>query len=254
MKKLLSLLPLCAVSAVLFLASGCVRHYDAKSVRGYRYVPNYPEVGSPAWVKWVDDRVDTRYANNRHADPATQEWYAVVDYYVFRSFDWDYYPTGAYRYHTYNGDSGDRKGFGNERFTADGERGYPDNRYRIGDERGGREGRDYRTYGTRSGSTFNGYASKGRWVEGSRSGSRTDRSERPGYHRGDYSSADTRDRYYGPARFNERDQQTNRNNRSRFKVGSIEWKHAVTEALLTGRVPKPPPRSDPWDQPLAPTH
>ena len=255
MKKLFPILTLCAVTAVLMLTSGCVRDYDSKSVRGYRYVPNYPEVGSPAWVKWVDDRVDTRYANNRRAEPATQEWYAVVDYYVLRSFDWDYYPTGAYRYHTYSGDSydraGDRRGFGQEGYRADGERGYPDYRYRLGDAPG--------TYRARSVSTSNrytsnGYASNGRWVAGSRSGDRTYREERTGYYRGDYSSADTRDRYYGPARFNDRDTRGNRVNRSRFKVGTLEWKQAVTDALLSGRVPKPPPRSDPWDQPLAPTN
>jgi hypothetical protein len=258
MKKLLPFLSFCLAAAMLLFTTGCARHYDSKYVRGYS---SHPEVGTPAWVKWVDDRVDARYANNRRAEPATQEWYAIVDHYVLRSYDWDYYPTGAYRYHTYSGDSydrtGERRGFGNERYTSDGERGYPDYRYRIGDERRHRSGSGYtsdryasnRYYSDRS--SANGYARDGRWVTGSRSNR-----DRPAYYRGDYSTGDTRDRYYGPARFGERDREDgrNRDNRSRYKVGSLAWKHAVTEALLSGRVPKPPPRSDPWDQPLAPTH
>ena len=43
-------------------------------------------------------------------------------------------------------------------------------------------------------------------------------------------------------------------NRKRYKLGSIEWKRAVDAQILSGRVPPPPPRSDPWDAPLAPTH
>ena len=43
-------------------------------------------------------------------------------------------------------------------------------------------------------------------------------------------------------------------NRKRFKLGSIEWKRSVDAEILSGRVPPPPPRSDPWDAPLAPTH
>lgn len=45
-----------------------------------------------------------------------------------------------------------------------------------------------------------------------------------------------------------------RANRKRYKLGSIEWKRAVDSRILSGRVPPPPPRSDPWDAPLAPTH
>ena len=42
--------------------------------------------------------------------------------------------------------------------------------------------------------------------------------------------------------------------RKAYKLGSIEWKRAVDAQILSGRVPPPPPRSDPWDAPLAPTH
>ncbi len=256
MKKLLPIFNILASAAVLLFAAGCVQSYDSKSIRGYRYVSGHPEVESPAWVKWVDDRVDTRYANNRRAEPATQEWYAVVDFYVLRSFDWDYYPTDRYRYHTYTGGTydrtGDRTTYGSGRGVSgggldDGDRGYPNYRYRIGDERSYRS--DYRSdYGS------SGYASNGRWVQGCRPGSRTYGSSRPGYYRGDDSSADTRDRYYGPARFGDRDDGGSRKYRSNLKLGSLKWKRAVTEALLSGRVPKPPPRSDPWDSQLAPTH
>ena len=45
-----------------------------------------------------------------------------------------------------------------------------------------------------------------------------------------------------------------RDNRKRYRLGSIEWKRAVDAEILSGRVPPPPPRSDPWDAPLAPTH
>ena len=45
-----------------------------------------------------------------------------------------------------------------------------------------------------------------------------------------------------------------RDNRKRYRLGSIEWKRAVDSEILSGRVPPPPPRSDPWDAPLAPTH
>ncbi len=45
-----------------------------------------------------------------------------------------------------------------------------------------------------------------------------------------------------------------RDNRKRYPLGSIEWKRSVDAELLSGRVPPPPPRSDPWDAPLAPTH
>ena len=42
--------------------------------------------------------------------------------------------------------------------------------------------------------------------------------------------------------------------RKHYPLGSIQWKRAVDTELLSGRVPPPPPRSDPWDAPLAPTH
>ena len=45
-----------------------------------------------------------------------------------------------------------------------------------------------------------------------------------------------------------------RDNRKSYRLGSIEWKRAVDAEILSGRVPPPPPRSDPWDAPLAPTH
>ena len=173
----------------------------------------------------------------------------MVDFYVLRSVGRDYY-------HTYTGGTydrtGDRTTYGSGRGVSgggldDGDRGYPNYRYRIGDERSYRT--DYRSdYGS------SGYASNGRWVQGCRPGSRTYGSSRPGYYRGDYSSADTRDRYYGPARFGDRDDGGSRKYRSNLKLGSLNWKWAVTEALLSGRVPKPPPRSDPWDSQLAPTH
>ncbi len=249
MKKSLPILTLCALTVVSFLTSGCVRDYDSKSIRGY--TTNHPEVGSPEWVRWVDNRVDTRYANNVRAEPATQEWYAIVDYYVLRGFDWDYYPTGDYRAYrrTYAGE-GDRTDYGNEgyrieRYGND----YPRSDYRTYRSRNDYSSNDSPTYRSR-----NGYASNGRWVEGSRSSYRSYGSARAGYYRGDYASAETRDRYSGPARFGQRDYRSHRNNRSQFKVGSLEWKYAVTDALLSGRVPKPPPRSNSWDAPLAPTH
>lgn len=45
-----------------------------------------------------------------------------------------------------------------------------------------------------------------------------------------------------------------RRDRKRYRLGSVEWKRAVDTEILSGRVPPPPPRSDPWDAPLAPTH
>jgi len=45
-----------------------------------------------------------------------------------------------------------------------------------------------------------------------------------------------------------------RPDRKRYRLGSVEWKRAVDAEILSGRVPPPPPRSDPWDAPLAPTH
>ncbi len=45
-----------------------------------------------------------------------------------------------------------------------------------------------------------------------------------------------------------------RGDRKTYRLGSIEWKRAVDAEILSGRVPPPPPRSDPWDAPLAPTH
>ena len=37
-------------------------------------------------------------------------------------------------------------------------------------------------------------------------------------------------------------------------LGGMKWKRAVDARLKSGRIPAPPPRSDPWDAPLAPTH
>ena len=60
------------------------------------------------------------------------------------------------------------------------------------------------------------------------------------------------DNYYGPARFESRDG-SNRGDYGRDRLGSIEWKRAVDARILSGRVPKPPPLSDPWDTPLGTT-
>ena len=42
--------------------------------------------------------------------------------------------------------------------------------------------------------------------------------------------------------------------RPRYCLGSMEWKRAVDAQIAIGHVPPPPPRSDPWDAPLAPSH
>ena len=60
-------------------------------------------------------------------------------------------------------------------------------------------------------------------------------------------------KYYGPARFGTRDG-SYADHHPDYRLGSIEWKRAVDAEILSGRVPPPPPRSDPWDAPLAPTH
>ncbi len=59
------------------------------------------------------------------------------------------------------------------------------------------------------------------------------------------------DNYYGPARFASRSGSYDYG--SSYKLGSLEWRRAVTAVILSGRVPAPPPRSDPWDTPLAPS-
>lgn len=188
MKKLAHILALCAVAAVLLTTSGCVQNQDPRYRSGS--VPRNPAIGSPEWLTWVDHRVDTRYLTGVRADPGSQEWYAIVDYQVFRrDYYNDYYPNSYDRNASYRSNYADRQG------------------YRSGDSR--------------------------------------------------YSYA--RDRYYRPARFadRERDYRDNRHyvdERRSYRLGSIEWKTAVTSIILSGRVPAPPPRSDPWDAPLAPTH
>ncbi len=81
------------------------------------------------------------------------------------------------------------------------------------------------------------------------------------YNRGNYYGRDNfnnRGSYYGPARFGSRDGYSRDgyygDNRRSLRLGSLEWKRAVDAEILSGRVPPPPPRSDPWDAPLAPTH
>lgn len=188
MKKLSHLLSLCALATALLFTSGCVQNQDPRYVRGT--VPRHPAIGSPEWLTWVDHRVDTRYSTGQRADPGSQEWYAIVDYQVFRRDTYnDYYPNSYY-------------------------------------------GRD---------------------------GSRTNYATRQGSVRGNYPRGSSRDRYYGPARFSDRDgdyrsNRTSDDKRRRYRLGTIEWKTAVTNIILSGRVTAPPPRSDPWDAPLSPTH
>ncbi|MCE9611466.1 MAG: hypothetical protein K8R23_14815 [Chthoniobacter sp.] len=242
MKKLLPLLALCAAAVLMILTSGCVQDYDTRYRSGYRYVPRHPEIGTPAWVDWVDKKVDTRYANNIRPEPGSQEWYAIVDYYVLRGDNFDYYPTGYYRDYPYRRSDyfGDPEGVG----YSDGSRAnvtYDRSNVDYGGYRTGRRTSDY---------YHPPYHFRDRYADSTSA-------RKVGYYRGDYASGDTRDRYTGPARFGHRTYASgdhrNRNRRT-YKLGSLEWKHAVTAALLSGRVPKPPPRSDPWDAPLSPTH
>lgn len=59
---------------------------------------------------------------------------------------------------------------------------------------------------------------------------------------------------YGPARFSGTgaDGRYAYNSSSGYKLGTVEWRRAVTNVILAGKVPPPPPRSDPWDDPLTP--
>ncbi len=58
--------------------------------------------------------------------------------------------------------------------------------------------------------------------------------------------------YTGPAQFDSRGGSYRRDGK-RYRIGTVEWKRAVDAEILSGRVPPPPPRSDPWDTPLVPT-
>ena len=89
MKKYTKFLSLCVLAVTLLVASGCAHHQSDRY--GRRYVPNGPEIGSPDWINWVDQRVDTRYANGVRPDPGSQEWYAIVDHVVFGDYSRDYY-------------------------------------------------------------------------------------------------------------------------------------------------------------------
>ena len=172
MKKLAHILSLCAVAAVLLATSGCVQNQDPRYGSGS--VPRSPAIGSPDWLTWVDHRVDTRYLTGQRADPGSQEWYAIVDYQVFRrNYHNDYYPNSDQR-------GNDRSGY-------------------VGD-----------------------------------------RTSRPGS--------------YACRERDNRDNRQSVDQRRRYRLGSIEWKNAVTSIIISGRVPAPPARSDPWDAPLAPTH
>jgi hypothetical protein len=163
MKNLPQILSLCAVSAALLVSSGCVQDQYRTNPNARYTVPRSPYVGSTEWLTWVDNKVDTRYANGNRPEPGTQEWYAVVDHVVFSDHSRDYY-RNAYR-----------------------------NQY--------------------SGSDYQGYA---RTQDGT-----------------------TRRYNYAGG--------------SGYKLGTLEWRRAVTNVILTGKVPPPPPRSDPWDTPLTTT-
>ena len=183
MKKLSHIPALCAAAAVLLATSGCVQNQDPRYRSGS--VPRNPAIGSPEWLTWVDHRVDTRYSTGVRADPGSQEWYAIIDYQVFRrDYYNDYYPNSYNRNASYRSNYAGRQG------------------YRSGDSRS--------SYG----------------------GGRT----------------------FRPARYAYRDNRQYVDERRRYRLGSIEWKNAVTSIILSGRVPAPPPRSDPWDAPLSPTH
>lgn len=160
MKNLSKTLSVCSLAAVLLASSGCVQD-QTRRVRSAHYVPRSPDVDSKQWITWVDQKVDTRYANGQRPEPGSEEWGAIVDYIVF----------------------------------SDRDRGC------------------YRTVQRRTTSRRN-YASD----------------------------------YCGPARFSTRDGSY----RGVYSVCSLQWRQAVTTEILSGRVPAPPPRSDPWDTPLAP--
>lgn len=242
MKKLLPLFTLGTLAILMFLTSGCVQDYDARYRTGRRSVPLHPEIGTPAWVSWVDGKVDTRYANNVRPEPGSQEWYAIVDYYVLRGDNFDYYPTGYYRDFPYRrsnySSDADRTSYTSEGVTTNSS--YDRTHSDYGEYRTGRRTSDY-------------YHPDPRYR--SRYGDPSLRTPR-GYDRGDFASSNTRDRYYGPARFGQRTYASSghRNrNQHHYKLGSLEWKHAVTHALISGRVPVPPPKADPWDIALSPT-
>ena len=94
---------------------------------------------------------------------------------------------------------------------------------------------------------------------------RTDDGRYPGhnyagsYYRGDRSvRSDYRGDGYARSGYDYRrngyDRPDYRGDSSRSRLGTVEWKRAVTYEIVNGHVPPPPPRSDPWDAPLAPTH
>lgn len=215
MKKLSQFLSFCALAAVLLAASGCVQNQPRRYVRSNHFVPRSPYIGSPEWITWVDHKVDTRYSNGIRPDPGTQEWYAIVDHVVFADYSNDYY-RNVYR-DQYRSDYQRYYGIRDGRTTS---RNYADY-----NDRGDRPVR-----GDYSGDSF------------PRSGSTGDRYARSNY----------RDNYrYTGERYSHYDY---RGDGSRLRLGTVEWKKAVTYEIVNGHVPPPPPRSDPWDAPLAPTH
>jgi hypothetical protein len=223
MKKLTQILSLFALAMVFVMTSGCASRYAPRY--GRRYIPYGPEVGSPEWIYWVDHRVDTRYANGVRPDPGSQEWYAMVDHVVFADYSRDYYRAyrrNAFAYPDRNYDPTDISNDSDRRYTID--RRYAGDSY----------SRDRR------------YSSVPRGSDERTSDTGTGRT----------SYKDTRPlepyRYRQPVRFREGCVPVD--DRPYYCVGSMEWKRAVDAALGSGRVPIPPPRSDPWDAPLAPTH
>jgi hypothetical protein len=173
MKKLFHLLSLCTVSAALLVSSGCVQNQSRTT--GHYTVPRAPYIGSKEWLTWVDNKVDTRYANGNRPEPGTPEWYAVVDHVVFSDTSRDYYRNVYSR--EYNQDY--------QRYYRTGQG--PTRRYNYASNTSGDYG--YRGYSSNSG----------------------------------------------------------------YKLGTLQWREAVTNVILTGKVPPPPPRSDPWDTPLTTT-
>lgn len=221
MKKITQLLILCALAGVLLGTSGCAGPNTYRY--GKRYVSHGPLVGSPEWISYVDQRVDTRYANGQRPDPGSAEWYAIVDHVVFADYSRDYH-----------------RSYGRDQFS------YPDRNYYPLDQYGDSERRytidrgpaGARRYaGSRPNENDSSYADSDRSSSSVRA---SDKNFRP---------IDTRRE---KARFFERCRPIE--DRPRYCVGSMEWKRAVDAALAVGHVPPPPPRSDPWDAPLAPTH
>ena len=230
MKTPTKFLSLCSIVAVLISVSGCVNDYNSGYSKNSR---SCPPIGSPAWIIWVDQRVDTRYSTGHRADPGSQEWYAIVDYQVFdRFYHTDYYPNGYYRDDSYRSNP-DRYFDG----YRNGYRGDLRSEYR-GDLRSDNRGENRNDSVTDYNSDYRNDFRTGPPAEY--------------LHRGERRS------YYGPARFAGRDAGYRyypkyRGHRS-YRLGSIEWKTAVTNVILSGRIPRQAPRSDPWDAPLAPTH